>query len=173
NLSEMYTSELGGSKTEAYLSDFKKIVKMSRTDYGAVLGQMIFQINQFIAAQYPADFVSQRRRSIAPRDFNPPEMQCCALEPAVRLHANPQLISFSGKVLRGTHEMDYTNWNSGVKKVLHDPSGSDVRCTRLIHDSLLLKCWPISLMIQYLMFNCDIWIQPMELLWKVMNCLLD
>lgn len=37
NVSKMYTSKLGGSKTDTHLSDLKEIAKVSRKDYSVVL----------------------------------------------------------------------------------------------------------------------------------------
>lgn len=55
NVSQIYSSKLGGSKTEAYLSDLQKIAKMSGKDYAVILGEMMSQIHQSIAQLHPAD----------------------------------------------------------------------------------------------------------------------
>lgn len=55
NLSQMYTSKLGGSKTDTYLSDLKNIAEISGKDYAMVLAEMMTQIHQAIGQLSPAD----------------------------------------------------------------------------------------------------------------------
>lgn len=73
------------------------------------------------------------RRSIAPGDLNPPEVQHCVVEHVVRtsMHVTHRLKPFSGKVPRPNHEMDYDTWRSGVELVLRDPSISAMHHTNL------------------------------------------
>lgn len=48
NLSQVYMSKVGGSKTDTYLTDLKKIAKMSGQDYAIVLSEMMTQIHHAI-----------------------------------------------------------------------------------------------------------------------------
>lgn len=72
-------------------------------------------------------------------DLNPKEVQHYVVEHVVRSGdgSSHRLRTFSGKVPRPTHEMDYDTWQSGVESILKDPSISDLQRTRLIRDSLL------------------------------------
>lgn len=212
NLSQIYTSKLGGSKTDTYLSDLKEIAKISGKDYSMVLGEIMSQIQQAIAQLHPlavnvpkieqkmADqpknppepsvpppvpsrtfgpvyaplqtsltppvSASNSRRSIAPGDLNPPEVQRYVVEHVVRssdtsMHATHRLRLFSGKVSRSTHEMDYDTWRSGVELVLRDPAISDLQRTRLIRDSLLP---PACDMVKHLSHDAlpDVYLQQLE-----------
>lgn len=53
NVSQVYTSKLGGSKTDTYLADLKEISKMSGKDYSMVLGEIMSQIQQAIGQLHP------------------------------------------------------------------------------------------------------------------------
>lgn len=74
NLSQIYTSKLGGSKTDTYLSDLKEIAKMSGKDYSMVLGEMMSQIQQAIAQLHPIGVnVPKMEQKIADQPKRPPE----------------------------------------------------------------------------------------------------
>lgn len=55
SLSHIYASTAGGSKTEAYLSDLKKVAKTSGKENGSVLVEVLSQIQQSIAQLQLAD----------------------------------------------------------------------------------------------------------------------
>lgn len=55
NLSKIYSSEVGSSKTKTYLADLKQVAKLAGKDYAEVLQEMMAQISESIAECHPID----------------------------------------------------------------------------------------------------------------------
>lgn len=85
NLAQTYSLVLGGTKTGTYLSDLKRIAKLSGQDYAVVLGEMMFQIQQSIAQLQPAAPVVLKHEQT---DTKSPQV-----EPAA--HSDPSVLVFT------------------------------------------------------------------------------
>lgn len=97
---------------------------------------------QRVCPDSAATYTPQPSRPAMP-DINPPQVQRYVVEHIMKsddtaMHASSQrLRTFSGRIPRPQHEIDYETWCSGVTLLLKDPAVSDLQRTRKILDSLL------------------------------------
>ena len=164
NLSNLYTKGVGGTKTKSYLDELRTLAQESGKDYNEILKEMMNQIGESIAipnspeepeekaelktspqTPFNPTFVGGARPSpsIAPDDFNPPEIQRYVVEHIVKSEDNAHKVSsqrlrvFSGKVPIPSHEVDYDAWRFSVDLIMKDPAVSDLVRSRKILESLL------------------------------------
>uniref|UniRef100_A0A8C6VZ34 CCHC-type domain-containing protein n=1 Tax=Nothobranchius furzeri TaxID=105023 RepID=A0A8C6VZ34_NOTFU len=65
SLSDIYSSAVGGSKTNAYLADLQKVAKLSGRNYAEVLNEVMSQISQSIAELKPETLLSAKKEESA------------------------------------------------------------------------------------------------------------
>lgn len=96
NLAQTYSLVLGGTKTGTYLSDLKRIAKLSGQDYAVFLGEMMLQIQQSIAQLQPAAPVVPKHEQT---DTKSPQVEPAAhSDPSVPVFTPPQLTPSTSNV---------------------------------------------------------------------------
>lgn len=74
SLSQLYSEQVGGSKTKTYLADLRQVAKQSGKDYAEVLQEMMAQISESIAELHPGDPTKREWTSAEPTTLDPPKM---------------------------------------------------------------------------------------------------
>ncbi|KAK7910386.1 hypothetical protein WMY93_015070 [Mugilogobius chulae] len=78
--------------------------------------------------------------NISAAELNPPEVQRYVVEHIVKsddMRSSHRLRTFSGRVPRPQHEVDFDTWRAGVDLILRDAAISEFQRSRYILDSLL------------------------------------